>query len=101
MENIFTDSIKTALYAGVGAVALVVEKSAELIGELASIGESTVEQGKAVNEELKQAVKDCAQDIEKKKAEAKVNDVLTKIETMSEAERQAVKAKLQEFDTQG
>ena len=52
MEKL-TDGIKTLLLAGVGAVALTADKSQELLKELVSRGELTVEQGKALNQELK------------------------------------------------
>ena len=48
MEKL-TDGIKTLLLAGVGAVALTADKSQELLKELVSRGELTVEQGKALN----------------------------------------------------
>ncbi len=51
-----TDGLKTVFLAGVGAAALTVEKSQELIKDLAARGERTVEQGKALNQELKHKV---------------------------------------------
>lgn len=56
MEN-FGDGIKKILLAGVGAVAVTTEKSKELLDEMVKKGELTVEQGKALNEELKHNIK--------------------------------------------
>lgn len=56
MEN-FGDGIKKILLAGVGAVAVTTEKSKELLDEMVKQGELTVEQGKALNEELKHNIK--------------------------------------------
>ena len=48
-----TDGIKTLLLAGLGAVSLTADKSKELLDELVQRGELTVEQGRALNQELK------------------------------------------------
>ena len=57
MDNI-TDGLKKLLLAGVGAVALTTEKAGELLNEMVEKGEITVEQGKALNQELKRTVKE-------------------------------------------
>ncbi|MDD3165666.1 MAG: hypothetical protein PHS97_07400 [Oscillospiraceae bacterium] len=49
----FGDEMKKVVLAGIGAVALTIEKSKELVDELVKKGELTVEQGKVLNEELK------------------------------------------------
>ncbi len=43
--------------AGIGAAAMTVEKSEEILEELVKKGELTVEQGKALNEELRHTVR--------------------------------------------
>ena len=59
MDNInITDGLKKLLLAGVGAVALTTEKAGELLNEMVEKGEITVEQGKALNQELKRTVKE-------------------------------------------
>ncbi len=55
-----SDGVKKAFLAGVGAVALGAEKSQELVDDLIRKGELTVEQGKALNEELTRKVKETA-----------------------------------------
>ncbi|MBP3893513.1 MAG: hypothetical protein J6D34_05655 [Atopobiaceae bacterium] len=54
----FSEGIKTAFLAGIGAVAYGAEKSQELVDEFIRRGELTVEQGKALNEELTRKVKE-------------------------------------------
>ena len=54
----FSEGIKKAFFAGVGAVAYGAEKSQELVDEFIRRGELTVEQGKALNEELTRKVKE-------------------------------------------
>ena len=59
MDNL-TDGLKKILLAGVGAVALTAEKAGEILEEMVEKGEITVEQGKALNQELKRTVKENA-----------------------------------------
>ena len=49
--------LKKVLLAGIGAVAVTGEKSKELLDEMVKKGDLTVEQGKALNEELKHNIK--------------------------------------------
>ena len=51
------EDVKKVLLAGIGAAALTAEKSKDVIDELVKKGELTVEQGKALNEELKHNIK--------------------------------------------
>ena len=66
MDNL-TDGLKKILLAGVGAVALTTEKAGEILNEMVEKGEITVEQGKALNQELKRTVRESTD----KKAEEK------------------------------
>ena len=52
------DTLKKILLAGVGTIATTAEKSSEIVEELIKKGEITVEQGKILNKELSQNVKD-------------------------------------------
>lgn len=52
------DEIKKMVFASVGAMAITIEKSGEIIEQLVKKGEITVEQGKILNEELKHSVKE-------------------------------------------
>lgn len=51
------NGLKKVLLAGIGAVAVTGEKSKDLLDEMVKKGELTVEQGKALNEELKHNIK--------------------------------------------
>ena len=48
-----SDAARKVFLAGVGAIAVGAEKTADVVNDLVEKGELTVEQGKAVNEELK------------------------------------------------
>lgn len=54
----FTDPFRKAFLASVGAIATGAEKSQEVINDFVKKGELTVEQGKAINEELKRKAKE-------------------------------------------
>ena len=56
MEKL-SESMKKILLAGIGAAATTADKSKEILDDLVKRGELTVEQGKALNEELKHNVK--------------------------------------------
>ena len=56
------NGLKKVLLAGIGAVAVTGEKSKELLDEMVKKGELTVEQGKALNEELKHNIKSTVKD---------------------------------------
>ena len=48
-----SDAARKVFLTGVGAIAVGAEKTADVVNDLVEKGELTVEQGKAVNEELK------------------------------------------------
>ena len=65
----FGDGLRKVFLAGVGALATTVEKSQEIVDDLAKKGELTVEQGKAINAELKHKVAEVKEASEAKAAE--------------------------------
>ncbi|MGI6229680.1 MAG: phasin family protein [Tractidigestivibacter sp.] len=56
------DGFRKAFLASVGAVATVSEKSQQVIDDFVKKGELTVEQGKAINEELKRKARETVSD---------------------------------------
>lgn len=76
MDNL-TDGLKKILLAGVGAVALTTEKAGEILTEMVEKGEITVEQGKALNQELKRTVKENTEKKSEKKDLSKVVEGLS------------------------
>ena len=65
----FGDGLRKVFLAGVGALATTVEKSQEIVDDLVKKGELTVEQGKALNAELKHKVAEVEESSEAKAAE--------------------------------
>ncbi len=58
----FGKDLQNLLLLGIGAAALTAEKSKEIVDELIKKGELTVDQGKALNEELKYKAKEVLKD---------------------------------------
>ena len=67
MDKIFGDGIKKFVLMGIGAAAMTVEKSQQMVDELVKKGELTVEQGKELNQELKRNVKKTIDEAAEKK----------------------------------
>ncbi len=55
-----TGGLRKIFLASVGAVALTVDKTTEVVDDLVKRGEATVEHGKSINRELKHSVKNAA-----------------------------------------
>ncbi len=68
--DLLGDGLRKVLLAGIGALATGYGKSSELVDELVKKGEITVEQGKALNTELKRKVSETVDDAKKAVAEA-------------------------------
>ena len=85
----FGEVVRKAFLVGVGTVALGAEKSQGIIEDLVKKGELTIEQGKALNEELKRKVD---------QASSETSDALlrAKLRSMSPEERAAWLAHAQE-----
>ena len=99
------EDLKKIMLAGIGAVAVTSEKSMELIDDLVKKGQVTVEQGKELNEELKRNIKTKVQDAVNEHVNVTVvtkedENILDKLDTLSEEELQAVKAKLDAIEKQ-
>ena len=56
------EGLRKIVLAGIGALATTYEKSSEILDELVKKGEITVEQGKALNTELKRKVSEVVDD---------------------------------------
>ena len=87
--------IKKVLLAGIGALATTVEKSKEMIEELVKKGEITVEQGKALNEELKH---DLQAKTDEKKSTVYAEEVKEKLEHLNAEDLAKIKEKLAELE---
>lgn len=84
------DGLKDIFLAGIGALAITGEKSKELVDQLISKGELTVDQGKQINTELKHKAEETA-------ATLRYDALEARMAALSPEERMAFAAKAAEF----
>jgi polyhydroxyalkanoate synthesis regulator phasin len=85
-----SDTARKIFLAGVGAVAVTAEKSAQVVDDLVKRGEITVEQGKGLNEELKQKTTNVGTDAEASLFRARMK-------TMTADEREAYVSRISQI----
>ncbi len=88
------DDLKKIVLAGIGAAAVTVEKSKEIVDTLVEKGELTVAQGKVINEELKRKAAEKPDSAPKADTDALLKDV----EKLTPEQRAELKAKLEQLD---
>ena len=92
-----TEGIRKIFLAGVGAVATTGEAAKSLIDTLVEKGELTVEQGKALNEELKKSAKDKMNRHVTVHVVNEFKDVYSAVDKMSKEELGSLKERLNEL----
>ena len=92
-----TEGIRKIFLAGVGAVASTGEAAKSLIDTLVEKGELTVEQGKALNEELKKSAKDKMNRHVTVHVVNEFKDVYSAVDKMSKEELESLKERLNEL----
>lgn len=89
------ENVKKLLLAGVGAAATTVEKSKEILDDLVEKGELTVEQGKALNEELKHnIIKTVEENVKNTEKADPVEELDKLLEKMTPEQIEALKERL-------
>lgn len=91
-------SLEKIILAGIGAMATTAEKSKELLDDLVKKGELTVEQGKALSEDLKHIVKDTIAEAGKPVQSFVVTEIVKGMDKMSPDELAQIRAKLEELE---
>ena len=91
------EGIRKIFLAGVGAVATTGEAAKSLIDTLVEKGELTVEQGKALNEELKKNAKDKMNRHVTVHVVNEFKDVYSAVDKMSKEELESLKERLNEL----
>ncbi|MCI8469036.1 MAG: hypothetical protein HFJ75_06060 [Eggerthellaceae bacterium] len=92
-----TDGFKDVFMAGIGAMALGVEKSQELVSQLIEKGELTVDQGKAINADL---IERAGKTADKTVTAVRDDLIAAHLATLSKDERDAFAAKVAEMAAQ-
>ncbi len=100
MEKKIGEGLKKVILMGIGAAAITVEKSQEMVDELVKKGELTVEQGKELNQELKRNVKKSMEEVSAavKEKEAETEDLEGKVADMSPEELEKLKAAIKKAE---
>ena len=92
-----TDDLHKLAMAGLGAATVAAEKTQEAIEALAKRGEETLEQGKALNEQLHHDVQ--ASVAPKAASSPEMDAVLKALETLTPDQRATVAEKLQQLQS--
>lgn len=89
------ESIRKLILAGIGAVAMTKEKSADVLKDLVKKGELTVDQGRVLNEELKHNLKEKIRDNVTVNVSSAPENLMDAVDGMDDAQLAALKARIQ------
>lgn len=98
----FSEDLKKLLLAGIGAAAITLEKSKEMVDILVQKGELTVEQGRVLNEELRRKIREKAAEAAPKRSDSQPaagsDAIMAALEGLSKEQLAAVKAKIAQIE---
>ncbi len=92
------EGLKKIFLAGVGAVATTAETAKDVVDNLVKKGELTIEQGKVLNEELKQSAKEKVKEHVSVTVVKEYKDAMAAVDHMDTEELEALKAKIAEAE---
>ena len=98
MEENEKTSFEKIIMAGVGAITKTAETAGDLLDELVKKGALSVEQGKALNEELKHDIKISVDNAVKKAQTSAVSRFIDNMNKYSPEEIERIRAKIEELD---
>ena len=90
--------LESIILAGIGAVAKSAESAGELLEELVKKGELTVEQGKALNDELKHGIKAKVNETTKKVQATAVSGFVNNMHKLTPEELANIREKMDELE---
>lgn len=93
-----SEGLKKVFLAGVGAIATTADAAKDLVDTLVKKGEITVEQGRALNEELKRSAKEKMNDHVTVNIIKEYKDVMSAVDHMPKEERDVLKEKLADLE---
>lgn len=94
----FNEGLKKIFLAGVGAVATTAETAKDVVDNLVKKGEITVEQGKVLNEELKQNVREKVKEHVSVTVVREYKDAMAAVDHMPPEELAALKEKIAQVE---
>ena len=98
MADVERSGLEKIILAGIGAVTKTAETANELLEELVKKGELTIEQGKALNEELKHNIKSSVNEAKQSAKSSAVNVFVDGMDKLSPDDIEKIKEKLAQMD---
>jgi len=98
MDENEKSTLERVLLAGVGAITKTAETAGDLFEELVTKGALSVEQGKALNEELKHKVKEKATETSQKVQSTVVSGFVKNMHKLTPEELKEIRAKIDEME---
>jgi polyhydroxyalkanoate synthesis regulator phasin len=92
-------SLEKIILAGVGAITKTAETAGELLEELVKKGELTVEQGKAINEELKYELKEKVNNVAESVQGSVVSGFVANMDKLTPEELAKVRERIDELES--
>ena len=99
MEENERSSLEKIILAGIGAVTKTAEHAADLLDELVKKGELTVEQGKAINEELKHDIRESINNTAQKVQSSAVSNFVSNMDQLSPDDLAKIRTKMDEMES--
>jgi len=91
-------NLEKIIMAGVDAITKTAENAGDILNDLVTRGELTVEQGKALNEELKHTVKESVDAAAKSVQSTAISHFINNMDKFSPEELERIRAKIDELE---
>ena len=98
MEENERSNLEKIILAGLGAITKTAETAGDLLEELVKKGELTVEQGKALNEELKHGIKESVSNATQAVQSTAVTKFVDNMDRLTPDELATIRAKMDEME---
>ena len=92
------DSLEKIILAGLGAIAKTAESAGDLLDELVKKGELTIEQGQALNAELKHEIKTTVSEAAQKVQSSAVSGIVANMDRLTPEELAKIREKIDELE---
>ena len=93
------NSLEKIILAGIGAITQTAENAGDLLEELVKKGELTLEQGKALNEELKHGIKEGVSNATQAVQSSAVSKFVDNMDRLTPEELATIRAKMDEMES--
>ena len=93
------NSLETIILAGIGAITKTAETAGDLLEDLVKKGELTVEQGKALNEELKHGIVESVSNTKQAVQSSAVSKFVDNMDRLTPEELATIRAKMDEMES--